>query len=401
MRVLLMTHYYQPEVGAPQKRWNYLVEFLIKRGHEVAVCAPVPHYPVGRRFTRDNLWVWEPGVHGEQILRVPYVPYSGSMAVQMLDQAISSLAEVFATTYMRTHKPDVVISTTPGLPMLVAGVVASRTLRVPHIAEVRDAWPDLIWQTKLVDSATKSLLPKRISSVLERKIIPQLLIRVQKEADAVIVTTKAFKRVSEDRGLSNVHLIRNVAEPHATHSQPKQKGTLHLLYVGTVGRSQGLKHVVEAVRDIPQVTLRVVGDGAAKEQLKQQAAGANNVHFYPQTVGGELEEHWNWADSGLVTLAPLSAFEMTVPSKLYGVMGRGKHVTGILSGEAASIVANSHAGDISAPGDAKALRILLADLAEQQKLTHNIDHTQKWISENASQESAGKRLERVLFEVTQ
>ncbi|MDK8346577.1 glycosyltransferase family 4 protein [Brevibacterium sp. UMB1308A] len=396
-----MTHYYQPEVGAPQKRWNYLVEFLIKRGHEVAVCAPVPHYPLGRRFTQDKVWVWEPGAHGEQILRVPYVPYSGSMAVQMLDQAISSLAEVFATTYMRTHKPDVVISTTPGLPMLFAGVVASRTLRVPHIAEVRDAWPDLIWQTKLVDSATKSLLPKRVSSVLERKIIPQLLIRAKKEADAVIVTTKAFKRVSEGRGLNNVHLIRNVAEPHPSHPRAKQKGTLHLLYVGTVGRSQGLEHVVDAVRYIPQVTLRVVGDGAAKEQLKQQATGIDNVHFYPQTVGGELEEHWKWADSGLVTLAPLQAFEMTVPSKLYGVMARGKHVTGVLGGEAASIVANSQAGDISTPGNSQVLKALLNALAEKQELGNKIGHTQKWVSENASPESAGKRLERVLFKVTQ
>ena len=396
-----MTHYYQPEVGAPQKRWNYLVEFLIKRGHEVAVCAPVPHYPLGRRFTQGKVWVWESGVHGERILHVPYVPYSGSMAVQMLDQAMSSLAEVFATTYLRTHKPDVVISTTPGLPMLFAGELASWVLGLPHIAEVRDAWPDLIWQTKLVDSATKSLLPKRLSSVLERKTIPQFLIRAQKQADAVIVTTKAFKRVSEDRGINNVHLIRNVAEPHPSHPRPKQKGTLNLLYVGTVGRSQGLEHVVDAVRDIPQVTLRVVGDGAAKEQLEQQATGVGNIHFYPQTVGEQLEEHWNWADSGLVTLAPLPAFEMTVPSKLYGVMARGKHVTGVLSGEAASIVANSLAGDISTPGKVQALKGLLNDLAEQQKLSHNIGQTQNWISENASPESSGKRLERVLFEVTQ
>ena len=171
--------------------------------------------------------------------------------------------------------------------------------------------------------------------------------------------------------------------------------------MGTVGRSQGLEHVVDAVRDTPHVTLRVVGDGAAKEQLKLQAAGINNVHFYPQTVGEQLEEHWNWADSGLVTLAPLQAFEMTVPSKLYGVMARGKHVTGVLGGEAASIVANSQAGDISTPGNSQVLKALLNALAEKQELGNNIGHTQKWVSENASPESAGKRLERVLFEVTQ
>lgn len=401
MRVLLMTHYYQPEVGAPQKRWNYLVDFLIKRGHDVAVCAPVPHYPLGRRFTQDKVWSWEPGVHGEHILRVPYFPYSNSVAVQMLDQTISSLAEVFATTYMRSRKPDVVISTTPGLPMLFAGHLASRILGAPHIAEVRDVWPDLIWQTRLVESATRNLLPTRVSSALERKIIPHCLIRAQKHADAVIVTTSAFKRVSEERGMRNVHLIRNVAEPHFLRPHRKEKGTFNLLYVGTVGRSQGLDHVIAAVREVPHVTLRIVGDGAAKEWLQEQATGARNIHFYPQTVGTPLEKHWDWAHSGLVTLAPLPAFEMTVPSKLYGIMARGKHVTGVLAGEAASIVASAHAGVTSPPGDAQAIKGLLNELVEQENLDHDVHKTQKWVAENVSPESTGKRLERVLFEVAQ
>ena len=48
MRILLLSHYWAPEVGAPQRRWNRLAEALISRGHELAVLAPAPHYPGGR-----------------------------------------------------------------------------------------------------------------------------------------------------------------------------------------------------------------------------------------------------------------------------------------------------------------------------------------------------------------
>src|SRR4051812_3236909 len=48
MRVVLLTHYYPPEVGAPQTRLSALARGLNGAGVDVAVHTTYPHYPDGR-----------------------------------------------------------------------------------------------------------------------------------------------------------------------------------------------------------------------------------------------------------------------------------------------------------------------------------------------------------------
>ena len=40
MRVLVLSHYWAPEIGAPQRRWRWLAEGLTARGLELAVLPP-------------------------------------------------------------------------------------------------------------------------------------------------------------------------------------------------------------------------------------------------------------------------------------------------------------------------------------------------------------------------
>jgi colanic acid biosynthesis glycosyl transferase WcaI len=46
-RILILTHYFAPEVGAPQTRLLALAGHLHARGSVVTVHAPPPHYPNG------------------------------------------------------------------------------------------------------------------------------------------------------------------------------------------------------------------------------------------------------------------------------------------------------------------------------------------------------------------
>src|SRR3954451_15504415 len=47
MRVLILTHHYPPEVGAPQTRLSGTARFLRDRGHRVTVVTALPSYPTG------------------------------------------------------------------------------------------------------------------------------------------------------------------------------------------------------------------------------------------------------------------------------------------------------------------------------------------------------------------
>jgi hypothetical protein len=50
MRILILSQYYPPEVGAPQNRLSGLAQYLMKSGHSVTVITALPNYPKGEIF---------------------------------------------------------------------------------------------------------------------------------------------------------------------------------------------------------------------------------------------------------------------------------------------------------------------------------------------------------------
>ncbi|SMX95641.1 Glycosyltransferase involved in cell wall bisynthesis [Brevibacterium sp. Mu109] len=407
MRILLFTHYYEPEIGAPQRRWRGLVREFVEHGHEVAVCAPIAHYPHRRAdalaVERPPVWRWTDGRQGETVLRVPYVPSSGTIPGQLIDQSVSSLASALAAVTMRGVRPDVLISTTPGLPMpFVASAVAS-ALRIPHIAEVRDAWPDLIADSSLVRRALGGQLPAGAAQWLESSALPAVFHSALRSADALVATTESFAAALRGRDMPPVTVVRNTSDVSAwpPRAARRRVGTdLHILYVGTVGRSQDLESVVRAVADVTGVHLRIVGAGAQWEELRGLASTlTDRIEFFPQTTGAALESHWAWAHTGLVSLADVPSFERTVPSKLVSVMARRVHVTGVVAGEAASMIRTSSGGSVSHPGDAGQLRRLLTALRDDPDSTLVDDRPLAWLRDHASPRAAAATYLNLLEEV--
>lgn len=420
MRILLLSHYYWPEVGAPQRRWGTLVRHLIDRGHQVIVAAPHPHYPharrddflnskVGRRIVRVETKLggtWETGELGERIIRVPYLHSGISMARQLLDQGVAALGAVNAVlSRMRgANSPDVVVSTTPALPYLFAGDAVARALKVPHVAEVRDAWPDLIRDLSLVTNAFGRRLPASISRHLEETKLPEMLTRAQRRAAAVVVTTESFRQHLHHRGV-NAEVVRSgVAraeidqEPHDGRLSSGASDGASLLYVGTVGRSQELSAAVIAASRVPGIRMRIVGNGADRIPLMALARSLGApVEFFEQTTGPELSEHWDWADAGLISLGDVPSHFRTVPSKLYSLMVRRVPILGIVAGEAAEIIALNRAGMVASPGDVDSIVTCM------QALVQHIDYPdetgRRWVVENASVDVMGREYERILHSV--
>ncbi|KXZ57309.1 putative glycosyl transferase [Brevibacterium ravenspurgense] len=413
MRIFLLTHYYAPEIGAPQRRWRELVTGMIAAGHQVAVCAPVPHYPYRSASdvggTDEKTMVWADGPHGERLLRLPYLPTSGSMAGQLIDQSWSSLFAVRVAAAMRTAKPDVVISTTPGLPMLFTGDIVARMLGVPHIAEIRDAWPDLIADSSLVRTATRGLLPATLTDYAEATAIPAAFHSVMRRAAHIVVTSDVFASRLKAAGHTEVTVVRNTAvpfRPTAQHRKRDASSPLRLLYVGTVGRSQGLESLARAVTELGGIELTIAGAGAAHRSLQQWAESSWStscgrsdgpaIRVLPQTTGAELGHLWTWADSGVVSLRGLPSFEYTVPSKLYTLMARGIHITGILAGEAAGIVTDAQAGHVVAPGDESGLRELLTAMRDGRVDLTPSERAQEWLAQHAAPDVALSRYLSIL-----
>jgi colanic acid biosynthesis glycosyl transferase WcaI len=145
-----------------------------------------------------------------------------------------------------------------------------------------------------------------------------------------------------------------------------------------VGLSQGIDRlldVAERIRDLSDVVIAIVGDGAQKRVLVEAAAtrGLTNVRFFPYQPKSALIDSFATADAFLVSLkAGLSGF--IVPSKLYGILAAGRPFIASVEGdsEAADIARQHDCGIVVEPGSVEgieaAIRALHSDPARARAM---------------------------------
>ncbi|WP_163276487.1 glycosyltransferase family 4 protein [Cellulomonas iranensis] len=392
MHVLLVTHHYAPETGAPQRRWSAFVRRFVDAGHRVTVLAPPPHYPSGRAgdlAPHDRVGTVTRGQHGETVVRVRFRTHDHRLVSRSVDQAVAatdSLVRAVARYAGRRDRPDVVVATAPGLPSIPAGMAVARLLGRPVVVEMRDAWPDLIGSSGMLGPGHG-----RGRRALATTAAHRAMTHLQRRADAVVTTTVSFAEVLRERGARRVEVVRNgTSVAHLDPLPPAvgPAGSLRVLYLGTLGRSQGLAAAVKAADVVRErgvdLVMRVVGTGADEAYLYDTARrlGAP-VQFVGRVPQGDVRAHYAWADTSLVSLRDWGPFEWTVPSKLYEALAVGRHVTASIAGEAARIITESDAGDVVAPQDPAALADLWTRLAEDRARLDVGLRGRRWVLDNA------------------
>ncbi|MBP3043612.1 glycosyltransferase family 4 protein [Arthrobacter jiangjiafuii] len=378
MRVLLLTHSYSPEHSPPQRRWTQIIRSFRQQDWDVDVVAPVAHAPHGRRtlpksdagraFRRDT------GVFGEHVRRVPYLWHRTTRLGRLADHLVSAACSVPAA--LLGPKPDVVIVTVPSLPILGAGYLAARLLRKPLVVDMRDAWPDIARDARLVPGSAKGLAER-------------VIVAIQDRADLVVTVTYGFAQTLRDRGLGNVATVSNgvdVSVRELLRPPPEEAEFLSVLYLGNHGESQRLDVVIRAAalaRDC--VRLHLVGHGVQRRELMALARELDApVVFHDPAVGAEVMEHYRQADTCVVSLRDdWKSFETTIPSKTYEVLAVGRHVTGIVLGEARKIIEEAGAGDVVSAHPEKVAQLWRALAADRSMLLTGTSG-RDWINDNAN-----------------
>ena len=142
MRILLLSQYFPPEVGATQARLESFASGLSERGHDVEGICEVPNHPQGsvRPGYRRRAWVRREA-DGYRVLHVwvaanPVKTTRTRLASYGTYTAAATLAGVLA------RRPDVVVASSPPLSVAVAAAAVAARHRVPWLMDVRDLWPE-------------------------------------------------------------------------------------------------------------------------------------------------------------------------------------------------------------------------------------------------------------------
>ena len=167
------------------------------------------------------------------------------------------------------------------------------------------------------------------------------------------------------------------ADGAAFRSKYGLDGKFVVSYAGAHGISNDLGVVLQAaaeLRDCPEVTFVLVGDGKEKANLqaRAQALGLSNLIFSPPVSKTEMTDVLAGSDACVAILMPLELYKTTYPNKVFDYMAAGRPVVLAIDGVIRQVVEQANAGLFAAPGDAHALaeavRALNADRAAARQM---------------------------------
>lgn len=411
MKILVLSQYWAPENGVPQRRWAWLTKILVRAGHEVTVVTPPPHYL--RKVDTKEWWKQqlasasqdlEIGDSGERILRTNFFPAGSSLTSRIFNQAVVAFSMLRQSARripeLKGYQPDVVIGTVPALPTSVVTLLVAKRYRVPYIIDLRDAWPELLKNSSDWNAGTgRRSVRERVANLgalqALSKATEKMMWRSLRYADGIITTSRDLELHLKETLSPKAHghirrydTIRNVFPPKTMY-EPRDKGQrqqshLNVLYAGTIGRAQRLDNALNAAQIATergyQVNVRFVGDGASWNMLRDQVDQSNlPVSIEHRLPANDLNVHYEWADTALVHLTDWEPLSRTIPSKAYELMSMRIHISAVVAGEAARLIEELHAGHVVEPENPEALAQLWIDLIDDRSKLSISTEGQAWV----------------------
>ncbi|QYG95444.1 glycosyltransferase family 4 protein [Iamia sp. SCSIO 61187] len=368
MRVLVVTHYFPPEIGAPQARLSDLARFWALDGDDVTVLTGMPNHPTGvipKEYRGKRRLVER--VDGHRVVRTWVYATPNEGIVKKTLGHLSFMASGVLLGARRTGPADIVVVSSPTFFSIFSAWLLTKTKRARLVVEVRDLWPAIFVELGVLTN-------KPVIWLLER-----LELWAYRTADDVVVVSAGFRDDLIRRGIdpAKVHTIRNgvdldrftpAGDPlPGREALGVEEGTSLVLYIGAHGISHGLESVAEAaalLRDRP-IHFAFVGEGAAKAELQARVdeLALTNVSLHGGVARDAVAGLLAAADICLVPLRDVPLFSTFIPSKIFEFFGTGKAVVGAVRGEPAEILREGGALVVN-PGDPRALAAAISDLAE-------------------------------------
>ncbi|MGE3268162.1 MAG: glycosyltransferase family 4 protein [Chloroflexota bacterium] len=372
MRVLILTHHYPPEVGAPQTRLSGTARFLRDQGHEVAVVTAMPSYPTGvippayRRSPRISQ-----RIDGIQVERTwTYARPGSSMRLRLANQLSFTASALAALPAVGPR--DVLLVESPPLFVGFTGAVYSAALRAPMVLHVSDLWP---------------AVPIELGALSNPRVIQaaRLFERgIYAASRRLIVVTERWRDQLAAQGVASdkIDLVTNgvdatFLDPATDQSQrerAKVRADLGLTdktvvaCIGTVSYVYGYDTILDAAARLasdPSIQFLIVGDGSQKAAVQEMVTtrGLTNVTLLPAQPHASIRGLLAVADISVSALQPMPVTRGQLPVRILEAMAMARPVVFSGEGVASRLVTESGAGIATPPADSGALADAVSMLA--------------------------------------
>jgi len=406
MRVLLLTNYFPPEIGAASHLFYDLGRMLTKKGYDVTVVTGFPRYNVrvvDKKY--GNKLIFRETIDGISVLRVPILPFPKRMLFVRKMEYLFVPVGLFVGGLI-AGKHDVAVLYSPPVTIGLAASLLKKVRKIPFILNVQDIHPQA-----LIDIG---FLKNRVI-IWVLKFIEKLN---YKEARFITVHSEGNKEYLVKQGVSEEKLIviPNWVDTELIRPSPKMNSFREkynlgddfvVSFAGIMGTSQDLATVIEAaclLKDYNKIKFLLVGDGVERPYLEKEVSERNlrNVIFAPMQPREKYPAVLAASDVSLVTLKK-NVVTPVVPSKLLSIMASGRPVIASLDlrGDAPEIIREAGCGLVVEPENPKKLAKAVLRLYNNPELCNEMGRKgRKYSVENFSLEACIAKYEELFRKVS-
>jgi len=376
MKLIYVSQYFPPEVGAAASRGYDLIQELLRKKHEVTVLTELPHYPssvVDEKY-KKSLTFREKYNSINVVRNFVFVSERSNFYQRTALYFSFMFSSIFGSKGIKNV--DIVFATSPPLTVGLAGWIISKIKKSKFVLDIRDLWPESALALGELNEGIIAGILKKIELFLYRK------------ADLITIAVPGFRKYITDLKISNKKIIDlpNGANVELFSPAPNSKKIREkfsweekflILFSGNHGLAQGLEYLLktaDSLKDFEDLRFIFIGDGVVKEKLikMKQKMQLDSVIFLDKVDRDQMPSFISAMDVCLVPLIKHPLFLNALPSKMFEYMACEKPVIVSIEGEAKDLIKKSGAGVFVEPENIFQLKNAILNLYEKKRLGTNI-----------------------------
>jgi len=375
LKLLILTQYFPPEVGAPQNRLFELAVRLQKLGVDITVLTAMPNYPQMEIYQgyKDKKYSYEV-MEGLKVHRSSIYVSKSKSIINRLRNYFSFVISSARVGNAKLGNFDFLLCESPPLFLGYSAMRLARQKKAKLIFNVSDLWPESAEKLGVVNN--KTLL--KLAYNLEEKLYKRSCLVTGQTQGICHNINERFPSVKTYWLPNGVDLsYYNPAKIEAGSWREKNnfaKEDVLLLYAGIIGIAQGLEVILHSAKsfiDKPTVKFVFIGSGPEKDKLLQLKAELklSNVFFLDAISKKEMPSVLKSINAAIIPLRKLDLFLGAIPSKIFENLAMEVPVLLGVNGEARQLfIDKGNAGLYFEPENSESLTAAIIKLTDDKEV---------------------------------
>jgi len=370
MRILYVSQFFPPEVGAAANRARNFVKFWSKEGAEVTVIAEIPNYPSGRipnkylpqRVFREN------ADDKVEVLRVPVLPSpsGGTILRKIVNNFSFYMNGRTAVSKLLNGKFDIIFATAPPFFSTPLGYTLARRYTAPLVLDIRDVWPELLLTQEGCNKLCEMLV----------NILAKFMKLYYCYAELIVSPVPYILQYLKKYPISSTYWTPNGVDfQEIDKIKPAniRKNRFTAIYAGILGRNHGTGTLLKVIEKVRDVEFWVIGDG--KDRPLFEHSNLPNLKYLGIKSWEETISYIKAADVGIVMLRDNVWMRNAFPVKAIDYLAVGKPVLISIRSVFAELLRENEAGLSAESNDVEQfisnLRLLKDNELLRKKMSKN------------------------------